>query len=136
MDKYPGMRIQTAIMQTLAMVGGATSSVFPQVEALLIGDTDYADALQYVSSQKKTDGYHSMVDFLFCELHTEWRLPCRKFYMGGGPQLKELITPAKLFEYNKQLLIALEVAHSCMSEQRKKNWGWFKLWVEEAVRAA
>ncbi len=110
------------IRQSLSLVGGATESIFPQVEALLLGETDYQEALEYVAARKKMDRYRSVVDFMFCELHSEWRMSCRRFYAGNGPQLREQITPSQLAEYNRRLLKALEVAREVFAEKRCASW--------------
>ena len=118
------------IRQCLVLVGGATESIFPQVEALLLGETDYQGSLEYVAARKKMDRYRSMMDFLFCELYLEWRMSCRRYYAGNGPQLREQITPAQLVEYNRRLLVALEVAHEAFVQQRRKTWDVYRKEVE------
>ena len=106
------------------------------MEALLCGGGDYVKALEYVAARKKMDRYHSMIDFLFCELHPEWRMSCFCFYAGNGPLLKDLITPAELMEYNRRLLIALEVALKCLQEQQHQSWSRYRVLVEDAMMVA
>ena len=125
-----------AITQSLKLVGGATESIFPQVEAMLLGDGDYQEALEFVAARKKLDNYRSMIDFLFCELHPEWRMKCRAFYNSIGPQLKDQITVEQLMAFNTRLLKALEVAHELFTEKRCKSWEWYRGQVEEAMKAA
>ena len=57
--------LRMKIKQSLAPTGGATESVFPQIDALLGGETDYQEALEYVAARKKMDRYRSVVDFFF-----------------------------------------------------------------------
>ena len=121
--------------QSLQVVGGATRSIFPQVEEML-NNNEYQRALKFVAARKKMNRYWSMIDFLFCELHPEWRIACRRFYSDNGPQLKDLITPEQLVKFNERLLKAIEVAHDLFCEQRRKNWGWYRKQVEEAIRVA
>jgi len=130
------MEMRLAMIQSLQIVGGATQSIFPQVEAMLLGSGDYQRALEFVAARKKMDRYYSVIDFLFCELHPEWRMACRRFYAGNGPQLKDQITPEQLVEFNERLLKAIEVAHDLFCEQRRKSWGWYREQVEEAIMAA
>jgi hypothetical protein len=130
------MNTRLAVIYSLQICGGATLSIFPQVEALLLGSRDYVNALEYVASRKKMSRYQTVIDFLFCELHPEWRLACRRCYGGNGPQLKDQITPDQLVEFSERLLKAIEVAYELFCEQRRKNWGWYREKVEEAIRAA
>jgi hypothetical protein len=128
--------LSVVMIQSLEVFGGATQSIFPQVEVILLGSTDYQQALKFVAARKKMNSYHSMVDFLFCELHPEWRMACRRFYAGNGPQLKDQITPEQLVEFNGRLLKAIEVAHDLFCEQHRKSWDWYREQVEEAIKVA
>lgn len=123
------------IKQSLASTGGATESVFPQIDALLGGETDYWEALEYVAARKKMDRYRSIMDFLFCELHPEWQMPCRRYYAGNGPQLREQITAVQLKKYNERLLAALEVAHESITQKRRESWGAYRGRVEIRLAA-
>lgn len=123
------------IAQCLALVGGATESIFPQVEALLLGETDYQEALEYVAARKKMDRYRSMMDFLFCELHPQWRMSCNRYYAGNGPKLMEQITPTQLVEYNQRLLVALEVARELFAQKRRESWEQYREQVEARLVA-
>ncbi len=130
------LRLVPRMDQSLQLVGGATESIFPQVEAMLLGDGDYQDALEFVAARKKMSSYRSMIDFLFCELHPEWRMKCRAFYNGNGPQLKDQISVEQLMEFNARLFKALEVAHKLFTEKRCKSWVWYRGQVKEAMKAA
>ena len=128
------------ISQSLSqIVGGATQSIFPEVEAVLLGNTDYQRALEFVAGRKEMDRYRSMVDFLFCELHSEWQLACFRFYAGRGSQLKDQITPKQIMEYNNKLLKAIGVAHDLYCEKNRRRWPswvWYKSKVREALMAS
>lgn len=67
--------------QVLDLSGGATESIFPEVEAMLFttSSEDYQKALQYVAAKKDMNRYKSVVDFLFCELFPEWQHKCRQY---------------------------------------------------------
>ena len=120
----------------LPIYGGATQTIFPEVEMLLLNESDYHHALRFVAARKKTDLYRSVIDFLFCELHPSWRLSCRRFYNDKGPPLIELIDPDELITCTKRLLKALEVAKQLFHEERCKNWTWFRAQVKEAMEVA
>lgn len=130
------METQLAMIQALQVVGGATSSIFPQVEAMLLSSTDHQAALEYVAARKKMERYRSMVDFLFCELHPEWRTACFRYYLGSGPLLKEQITLEQLVRFNNRLLKALEVAHDTFVQRRRESWVQYRERVDMACQAA
>ena len=130
------MTTRLEMVQWVEIVGGTTESIFPQVEAMLQGSDDYQRALEFVAARKKMERYHSVIDFLFCELHPEWRTACRRFYAGKGPQLKDQITAEQLVDFNERLLKAIEVAHDMFCEQRCKSWGWYREQFEEAMKSA
>lgn len=117
--------MQAACRQALELVGGATESIFPEAEALILSDGEYAKALKYVAFRKQPERYRSIMDFLFCELYTEWINPCMKFYDEEGAPLRELIDVSKRQEYSDGLVKALEVALELMKDERRKSWGWF-----------
>lgn len=122
MEHTFSLELRQVMIQSLQVSGGATESIFPQAEAILIADVDYQHALEFVAARKKMERYVSMIDFLFCELYPEWRMSCRRFYAGNGPQLKDQITPEQLVRYNERLLKALEVAHGLFCKKRHESW--------------
>lgn len=127
---------QIATIQSLAITGGATESIFKNAEAFLFASTDHQKALEYVAQRKRMDRYHSVMDFVFCELNSEWRFACIRYYDGEGPQLRKQITEEQIDEYDRQLVIALKVAHNLFYIKRCKNWTAFKFEVRQALKAA
>mgnify|MGYP003440272384 FL=1 len=124
------------IDQALRLVGGATSSIFPQVEALLLSGGDYKSALEFVGSKKNMSRYHSVMDFFFCEMNPEYRTYCRRYYAGMGKPLRELMTQDELQKHNHRLLVALEVAVSRYQKKRRLSWTSFVFDVEEVIHMA
>jgi len=120
------LRLRYQLAQTLCAVGGATDSIFPQVEALLLSDVDYQRALEFVGSRKDMDRYRSMVDFLFCEIFTQYRYACFKYYKGKGRLLRYMITIEQWFFFNNVLLKALEIAYQRFTEKRATSWIAFR----------
>lgn len=120
----------------LEIVGGITESIFPKVERMLLGDSDYRKALEYVAARKQMDRYRSMIDFMFCELYPKWRKPCFHFYDGDGPSLKEMLTVEQIQEYERRMVKALGVAHKLFCEQRCKSWCWYQKEVADDLRVA
>jgi len=139
MEQGCSLRMSTRLdlVQSLALVGGLTSTIFPQVEAMLINSTDYQGALMYVAKWKKTDNYRSMMDFMFVELHPEWRYRCKAFYRDKGLKLMDQITTEQLLEYNDRMLKALEIALDIYRENRghmgKCSWMNFSQKVHKAA---
>lgn len=123
------------VIQSLKLLGGITSSIFPEVEAALLGNLDYQRAIEFMIPNKTMGWYRSTMDLLFCELHPKYRASCRTYYVNKGPMLKDLITVDEWVEYNSRLLKALEVAHDLFCEQRQMWWGWYRRRVERAFRA-
>jgi hypothetical protein len=82
------------------------------------------------------DRYRSVMDFLFCELHPEWRMACRRFYIGNGPRLQELITEEQVVAYIKRLLVAVEVAYKLFEEDHRVSWTLYRWEVKNALQRA
>ncbi len=131
------MSTQTASLrqeavQCLDMIGGATQSVFPLVEALLLR-AKYANALQYVRGKRHIGGYLSFLDHLFGELYPVWDKAIKIFYQDKGPALKHLTTVRDWDNYQLGLLLAIQMA--CVWEEtgRKPNWKKFLYEAREAI---
>lgn len=131
-----GPRMLLQVKQALAVNGGATESIFPQVEAWLFDGDDHMRALEFIASQKAMERYRSIIDFLFCELVPRYKKDCFKFYLGKGKQLKDTISVRELTYYNNVLLVALEIAFSLFTEQRKLKWAQYRSIVWETISAA
>lgn len=125
---------QLAVRQALDLVGGATESIFPKAEALILSGVGFVEALEHVVSQQRKRKYFSLMDWIFCELHPEYQPGCSRFYIGGGKPLRELLTIDEVIEYGNQLVVALHVAKN-HHEQKIKGLDWesFRIDVEEAV---
>ncbi len=114
-------------VEEIRAIGGMTNSIFPQVEALLLADTEHLKALMYVAARKRVSRYESVMDFLFCEIFYSFRHKCSRFYEGKGPQLRHLVSPGELSEFNEVLLRALEVALRMYGEgARVSSWTSFR----------
>jgi hypothetical protein len=130
------IQLQTTMIRSLQLTGGATSSIFPQVELLLNEDIDHQHAIEYVAFRKRAKKYRSVIDFLFCELYPEWRKSCYLFYADKGPQLKKMMSKEDLARYNWRLLKAVEIAYKLYKEKRRASWNWFCQQVNEAISEA
>jgi hypothetical protein len=130
-----GMRMQAEMIQALQVVGGLTRSIFPQAEAWLLNDTLHQKALRHVAQRKDMDRYHSMMDFLFCELFTEYRFRCFRYYDSEGPMLKDILSVKELVYYSNALLQALEIAYATFNHHERTNWTRFRCKVLKAIAA-
>src|SRR5215471_16035522 len=72
----------------MTLTGQMTRSLFKRTE-ILLRDSDYQKALQYVASKKKMERYRDVIDFLFCELVAGWKAHCMAFYADEGPPLRD-----------------------------------------------
>lgn len=111
----------------LLVAGGMTETIFPAVEDLL-NETEYQKALEFVSRRKNMRRYHSMMDFLFCEIFIAYRHRCFVYYAGhkGSKRLKDTISEEERTEYEKWLVAALGVALKKMVEARELSWTSFR----------
>jgi len=122
-----------ALEQAIHVVGGATSSIFPTIEALLLGGGDHFPALTYVANHKAMERYMSVMDFLFCELHMEWKFACFAYYNEGGKQLRDLIDSEEISKCTNQMLVALERAVELYRANRRESW---RSYIEEVHMSA
>ena len=106
------------------LVGGMTSSVFPQAESLLLGETDHWEALKFVAQRKNMDRYQSVMDFLFCETFTDYRGACQRFYEERGNPLERISTVEQRDKWDHVLVQVLEVALHQLQQDRYRSWCW------------
>jgi len=125
--------MHAGLCQELRLTGGATDSVFPEVEALLQASSDIQHALDHVARRKDAERYESVIDFLFCELHTEYRGACFRFYLSRKEPLRDLLSLAQRQVCAWELCQALNVAYVAFCEQRRLSWSSFR---QEVLRAA
>lgn len=136
-----GLRLETrvAMIQAMELVGGATTSIFPEAEALLLENKSYWRAIKFVLPPWKVNRakkYKSVMDFLLCELYPEWRSSCFRFYRDDGPPLKELLTPEQVVAYGRRLVKALEVARDLFRKKQRRSWNNYRRQVQVLSRAA
>lgn len=120
------LQMRAQVIQELQICGGMTESIFPQAEAWLLVGSDHQKSLDVLARYKNADKYQSVMDFLFCELFTEYRKACFKFYESDGPMLKDIINNEQLVRFNDVLLKALELAYEYFCEKRRMSWRNFK----------
>jgi hypothetical protein len=115
------------------------SSIFEGAEGAM-NSSHVMGCLKYIARRKDMDRYHSVVDFLFCELFPIYKPGCFRFYADEGPQLREIIDEEQILFYDNQLLKALTLAVEIGKEewrhpttQRKVNWTSFRSLFSEAA---
>ncbi len=117
----------------LLLSGGLTQTVFPETEQLL-EDLDYQAALAFVSTWKDMNRYHSMMDFLFCEIFIEYRAGCFAYYEEDGkPMLKDILSEEVLARYDHWLMAALKLAAEKLKAKRILSWTQYRV---EVLRLA
>jgi len=129
------IQMRCELTQSLKVLGGVTQSIFPQVEALLLNNTRYQKALEYVARNKNMNRYRSMIDFLFCELFNRYIFKCFQFYNNNGPMLKDILSVEELAYYNQALLQALEIAYEKFRQNEKNSWTSFRCKILKAIAA-
>jgi len=120
----------------LQLIGGLTVSIFPEAERMLIEDTDFQKALEFVAARKAMEQYRSVIDFLFCELHPEWKPACQKFYNNQGSPLRDLVSVGEIERLSQRMVIALLVAKELLDRKFCHDWDWYRETVEQALQAA
>lgn len=115
------------VQRQLLVTGGITETIFPVVEAMLL-ETEYQKALAFVSRKKNMRRYHSVMDFLFCEIFIAYRRQCFAHYAEekGSKQLREVVTEEQRARFEKWLVAALGIALKKMQEDRKLSWTSFR----------
>lgn len=112
---------------------GYSDCIFKEADALL-NDSDAWHALQFVANKKNMDRYHSVMDFLFCELMGGvWVGRCMAFYRGNGKRLLELMTPEEILCCDKLLCVAIWYAQDCLKKHRQETWTKFRFKVLKLV---
>lgn len=116
-------QLEQACQQALLQVGGATESVFPRAEALLLSSQEFQRGLEFIGTKQKMKSYQSMMDFVFCEATGRYKAQCRAFYAGKGAPLRDILTPEQIAFYDPWLVAAC--ATSAWLHREQKRWvGW------------
>ncbi len=115
------------LTQALQLIGGATKSIFVKTETLLLENSNYQQALDFIAQEndENINQYKSVMDFLFCEIYPEWQVSCHHYYEGTGPKLKDILTPKQIIRYDECLLKALKIAHKLFCEQHQESYEWY-----------
>lgn len=116
------------------LTGGLTQTVFPETEGLLMGDLDYQEALGFVAGKKDMGRYHSMMDFLFCEIFIQYRARCFAYYEADDrPKLKDILGEDELARFDRWLTAGLNLAKEKFQEKRALSWTIYRV---EVLRLA
>ncbi len=107
------------------VVGGASESIFPAVDALL-EDRQYQKAIVFAVRKKEVRRYRSFVDFLYCELFNDW-VRCFQYYEGDGPPFRDLIDEPRCRQIESQLIDALHLAHKLFADKEIMSWDAFRI---------
>ena len=75
---------------------------------------------------KNMNKYRSSMDFIFCELFTNYKYHCFRYYNDCGLQLNKLLNVKQIKTFDIQILMALKFAFYLYNDELKVSWGWFK----------
>jgi hypothetical protein len=117
--------------QEIPVLGGTTLSIFSKSESWLMEDSDRQDAIQKIGSMRKAGKFHSIMDFVFCELFTKYKKSCFTFYEEKGPPLRELLTEEEIALYDDAILRSFLLAYDLCVTERKVSW---KKFLEQVLR--
>ena len=116
---------QTLTFRQRLEVENPFSTIFKKAEVLL-NNSDYQEALEFVGRRKNMDKYFSMMDFVFCELFTEYREGCFLYYKNKGKQLRHILSKKQIKYYDQAICIALMLAYQNLQQERMISWGHFR----------
>jgi hypothetical protein len=122
--------------QVLSLSGGATQTVFPAVESWLAGDGDRWNAFVRIRGRKSAERYHSVIDFLLCEVAPEHRGACLAFYDDRGPALRDLCTPGEVRALESRLMLFLVISYEAFCQKRRLSWRAAVELVDEVIARA
>lgn len=100
---------------------GATDSLFVTTERCL-ANAEWQKAVRRVAPAKKMARYRTMIDFLFCEIYTEYRPACFEFYLDRGPPLREILTANEVAKFDRWLRTAAWIAWRLAARQCRFSW--------------
>ena len=115
----------------------ACEGIFEQTEDLIFKDDDYIEAIEFVARSKKMERYQDLIDFLFCEIFTEWRLSCFNYYKGKGQLLKDhpKMTQEMINSYDLFMVhVALPTMLASYRERLNCHWKGFRVVLKVAER--
>jgi len=108
--------------QVQELCGGITSSVFKLSESMLINSSRLQETLKFIAHRKDMERYNSIMDFIFCEIWTEYQIACFKFYDKKGPPLRETMPKTEIEYYDGLIIKAFQVALELLKKYEKKQW--------------
>lgn len=118
-----GFQLSQSVRQSHELLPPLCQDLFPRA-ALLLAETDYQRALEFVSGRRRMEDYRSMMDFLFAESVWGYRTKCFAFYRDEAPALRELpeSTPEQIARWDRFLVEVLRTAKDRLEVQRQIGW--------------
>jgi len=113
--------------QELALTGGVTDTIFPELEELLDDSTELQDALIHLAPKRQMDQFESVMDFIFCSVHPQFKKACLAFYEGREKPLRNMIDDLERLESLYRMLWAMNEAHKALDNHRHRVWGWVEI---------
>lgn len=126
--------VQAQVQAQVPVVGGASASVFPLVEAWFSGGDDAGDrhnALRRIAGRRNIGRYRSVIDFVLCETTPSYRPACFAFYLSeDAGALRAVAGPAELRALEARLVLFLTIAYEAFVQDRRMSWRRAVEWVE------
>lgn len=62
------------------------------------------------------------MDFIFCELWTEFKPGCSKYYNDDGPRLIDVLSPERIEYFDNEITKAIDIALYLLKTYEEKKW--------------
>ena len=102
-------------------IGGATESIFFKAEQILLSDTDYFEAILFLTTTQNILYYRSMMDFFFCGTHPDWKRACKEFYNNKGLALRYLIDDVQKDKMEQRIIHGLDIAITIYQQVNRRG---------------
>jgi len=118
----PVQKQQEKSTQIIALIGGATDTIFPELAHYLLYNSGAREAARGVVAIRKLEEFRSFIDFIFCEMFPQYLEPCFLYYQDKGPTLKNILTEEEIKEFDRLLITACKLATVYFNKQEGVRW--------------
>ena len=112
-------------------------STFPLTEQKLRDNNNYEEAIKEISPYRLMSKYKTIIDFIFCEIFTDWKELCHKFYSGEGPCMTESVNVSPEIIESFDIILSDLVLEASLelykNKDNKYTWKTFKSSVHELL---
>jgi len=110
-------------------------SVFPKTNLCLKMDDRYKKIIEN-STPFLTSEYKTIIDFLFCEIFTQWKKNCMDFYYNNGPKMTNdpYITQKEINAFDT-ILTEFVLGSLLTIDFENHTWDEFKVTINDLIFA-